>query len=433
MLRAAVAVAASVSGSGGGLVRTTGRRIANKNVKFFVRALGWSRAAAAGSSFCVSVSIGLNMNSRLFSSAPQGLARLPRAAAYYAKVSAALSKTNSASEGNSEESNLQSENDEHDSLLIEAMPRGVTLTFYKGYLDLLDALETSAAAVAAKKREHGKNNSKEYVGAVDATLLRRLAANATSAPDLSLFRDILARWRRHKKPLLELDATDMRTIIAKFLSVGESETAANDVLLNVALNTFKYGIYLDTASIHVLLSRFAEDVVNNASANSLDNLYKSFALLLYSNVPPSAKSYLHLIYAGAYCDDLLNSDAWQYALTSFAEAEWLFFGPKNLPSDVYNAILAGYIKRSDFSSASELISRVSASTSLDSRLLVETHLMNGNLASAVDFLAVPSTSESKKLPFVDRWTPISEIHDALLAELKEKDTALYIKAKALIE
>ncbi|KAJ3023222.1 UNVERIFIED_CONTAM: hypothetical protein HDU68_008725 [Siphonaria sp. JEL0065] len=294
-------------------------------------------------------------------------------------------------------------------LLLESLPSGVSLGFYRSYLTLLDQLD------AATPPPH------VHAG------LRTLAITLLSPQDASLFKDATARWRRHALRL-DTDAADQALIADRLESAK-----ASSVLLQLALNPFKYGLYLSHQRLHSLMLTFTNDFIESADEAALDNIYKSFALLLKSNVSPSANDYIPLVVAGAYGS---GEEAWSRALTSVKEAEWLFGGEKKLPAQIYNALVAGYIARSQFQVAAELIDRISKTSSasvIHPRLRVEAFLMNGELSKSVNALKdLSSASAASAALYSEKWTPAEQVRETLLAELKEKDEALFVTASELL-
>ncbi|KAI9352728.1 hypothetical protein BDR26DRAFT_1002872 [Obelidium mucronatum] len=298
-----------------------------------------------------------------------------------------------------------------DELLRESLPPRVSLGFFRAFLARIDDLDAAAPHAAG---------------------LRALAAALATQADASLFRDAAARWRRH--PLrLDTDAADQAAIADRLAAVG-----ANDVLLQLALNPFKYGMYLSHERIHRLMRAFADDFIVSNEEAALDNIYKAFALLLKSNESPAPIDYLPMVLAGAYGS---GDEAWTHALTSVKEAEWLFGGEKKLPASIIDSLVAGYIRRSEFKSASELITRVSQTNGpsfVHPRLRVEAFLMNGELERSVnalsDLILASSSSSAENLSpvYSEKWTSVDEVQETLLAELKEKDDALHAKATNLL-
>ncbi|KAJ3211295.1 hypothetical protein HDU83_001459 [Entophlyctis luteolus] len=370
-----------------------------------------------------------------FSSTPNAFARL-RLSSRLANASASSPSTESGGnrrnkKGSSPAStNSAVEDVEEDQLLMDAMPQGVSLDFYKRYLALVDALDEDAALLKADKKR--TKNSKTQVshpppGLLDGSLLRFLVAETRSTQDANLLTDALARWRRHPRTL-EQDGADNALICHALIN---NVNDAHGSLLLLALNPFKYGVHLSQSQVHLLMNRLASDVVNSLEANAasplLDNLYKAFAILLRSNVSPTPQSYLPLVCAGAYSK---SKDAWEYAKTSLREAEWIFGGPENLPPEIYNAAVAGFIKHGEYDSAVSLAERV---ISVASRLRLEAYTMSGLWDKAVAVLSEPNLNEpiaNTEDAFAERWTSVAEIQQMLLKELKEKDEALYAKAMA---
>ncbi|KAJ3004078.1 UNVERIFIED_CONTAM: hypothetical protein HDU68_005319 [Siphonaria sp. JEL0065] len=293
-------------------------------------------------------------------------------------------------------------------LLLESLPSGVSLGFYRSYLALLDQLD---AKIPPPHVHAG---------------LRSLATALHLPQDAQLFKDAAARWRRHALRL-DTDAAD-QALIADRLETAK----ASSVLLLLALNPFKYGLYLSHNRIHSLMLTFANDFIESADEGALDNIYKAFALLLKSNVSPSANDYIPLVLAGAYGS---GEEAWSRALKSVKEAEWLFGGEKKLPAQIYDALTAGYIARSEFQSAAELIDRVSKASSasvVHPRLRVEAYLMNGEFAKAVNALKDLSSTTITDALHSEKWTPVDQVRETLLAELKQKDEALFARASELL-
>ncbi|KAJ3235168.1 hypothetical protein HDU81_000762 [Chytriomyces hyalinus] len=350
---------------------------------------------------------------------------------------------------------------EDESLLLESMPRGVTLTFFRPFLSLVSLLEdtTPLPKRLAKMnllREANKRNKnvaykKPEVPPLLETGLRSLLAEVQTEEDAALFRDALARWHAHPFELNH-DAVDNSMIADQLMAANAQST-----LIQIALNSHKYGLYLNKNTIHNAMARFANSIIQHPSAATsestsdesaettdsaaskqdavnaaLDNLYKSFALLLQANVEPCANAYTPLILAGAYGPAGADAEPWKRALISYNEA--IFLGIQ-LPSAVHDAVVSRLIRLGDTAQAAQVVEK-QGSKNVHKRLCVEAFLMNGDLKSAVHALEYNTgaavSGEGAAVFGQEWWTPVDDVHEVLLAELQEKDQLLFERAQKLL-
>ncbi|KAI8840331.1 hypothetical protein BJ741DRAFT_662164 [Chytriomyces cf. hyalinus JEL632] len=352
---------------------------------------------------------------------------------------------------------------EDESLLLESMPRGVTLTFFRPFLSLVSLLEDTTPlpkrlAKMISLREANKRNKnpaykKPDVPPLLETGLRSLLAEVQSEEDAALFRDALARWHAHPFELNH-DAIDNSMIADQLMAANAQST-----LIQIALNSHKYGLYLNKNTIHNAMARFANSIIQQPSATSesaskdeqlsenaettdsasstdavntaLDNLYKSFGLLLQANVEPCANAYTPLILAGAYGPAGADAEPWKRALISYNEA--IFLGIQ-LPSAVHDAVVSRLIRLGETVAAAQVVEK-QGSKNVHKRLRVEAFLMNGDLKNAVHALEYNTgavTGEGAAAFGEEWWTPVDDVHDVLLAELQEKDQLLFERAEKLL-
>ncbi|KAJ3197039.1 hypothetical protein HK101_006502 [Irineochytrium annulatum] len=165
---------------------------------------------------------------------------------------------------------------------IGKIPEGVSQPFWESYVTIVDDL-----AVGHKVLPGG---------------LRVLSYAMRNGEDAELFKDAIVRWRNHR-PTLPQDSTDTALFADLLFSVRAHRT-----LLNIGCDRGRYGVHLTTGQIRTLMRRFREDALQTtpgvavdekAHVEKLDNLYKTFALLLYSGVPPDSAAYADLVTTGA--------------------------------------------------------------------------------------------------------------------------------------
>ncbi|KAI8616020.1 hypothetical protein BC830DRAFT_1119770 [Chytriomyces sp. MP71] len=314
----------------------------------------------------------------------------------------------SASTNTSTQRNSDSEEDE--ALLIESLPAGVTLPFYRPYLALRDALDAPSTPNTTTP-------------ALLATGLRALAHQTATRADATLLADALARWHKHPRALPH-DAADNALLARAVAGSG-----AWDVLLGLALNPHRYGVYLPRGVIAEGMAHFAREVVQATEGESveapLDHLYMAFALLVSMHVEPGVEAYTPLVVAGAYGPSGAESEAWKRAIVSYREA--LFLGLQ-FPRDVHDAVVAKWIQLGEFKKAVGVVEAQRGN--VHPRLVVEAHLMNGELVKAVGALSVSLKEEVGSA--AERWTPTEQVYAILLAELEEKDKGLFTKASEMI-
>ncbi|KAJ3287734.1 hypothetical protein HDU79_005474 [Rhizoclosmatium sp. JEL0117] len=313
---------------------------------------------------------------------------------------ASLSPANEASTSST------SSSDDSEALLLESLPTGVSLGFYRGFLALTDALDQSEAASAS----------------ASASGLRGLASLISGPSDAALFKDAAARWRRHK-PALPLDFVDVDFFFAKLVAAN-----AHAMALTLALNPFKYGLHLSASQIHVLLDAFSKNVIASNDDTDLDNLYKAFALLLHTNVSPTLDSYYPLIAAGAYSD---SEEAWARALVCINEVEFLFSSNKDAwTPNLCNALVYAHLKKGDAQKAVD-----SLSAHVHPLLRAEALTMNGDALKAASVLLETPSSQFKiheALKGSDYWSSLESVRDTIVAELEESNKEISEKVAALV-
>jgi hypothetical protein len=174
--------------------------------------------------------------------------------------------------------------------------------------------------------------------------LQSLAFDVNTHEDGSLFRDFLSRWRKNTLSLSQ-DPSDTDIIFDRLLAAG-----AHNALLEMACDRKKYSVFLSESHILSLMASFQRDCLGNREdevkhLECLDNLYKCFALLLYSNVPPSAKSYSYLITSGVY------GGTTEGLRRSVVSAKELLSIGLQLDTEALHALAVGYIRAQDFQNA----------------------------------------------------------------------------------
>jgi hypothetical protein len=73
-----------------------------------------------------------------------------------------------------------------------------------------------------------------------------------------------------------------------------------DLLFEFLCNRFKYSMFPTSDQITTLLEDYSMQFIENLSLDKLDMLYKTFALLLYYDIPPKLQHYHFLIATGLY-------------------------------------------------------------------------------------------------------------------------------------
>ncbi|KAJ3153525.1 hypothetical protein HDU89_000558 [Geranomyces variabilis] len=126
--------------------------------------------------------------------------------------------------------------------------------------------------------------------------LRRLAFALRTPADAALFQSALKRWRTAKN---HQDRTDNILFFDRLFAVR-----AYDVLLDMLCDRPAYRLLPDPVHIDLLLKGFREEIqerggdVNEARAiEMLDQVFKTFAVALYTDVPPTADMYAQVILA----------------------------------------------------------------------------------------------------------------------------------------
>ncbi|KAJ3158811.1 hypothetical protein HDU86_002495 [Geranomyces michiganensis] len=126
--------------------------------------------------------------------------------------------------------------------------------------------------------------------------LRRLAYALRTSADAALFQSALKRWRTAKT---HQDRTDNILFFDRLFAVH-----AHDVLLDMLCDRPAYRLLPDPVHIDMLLmgfrSRFGkrEAAQDEARAiETLDQIFKTFAVALYTDIPPTADMYAQVILA----------------------------------------------------------------------------------------------------------------------------------------
>ncbi|KAJ3178068.1 hypothetical protein HDU87_003850 [Geranomyces variabilis] len=126
--------------------------------------------------------------------------------------------------------------------------------------------------------------------------LRRLAYALRTPADAALFQSALKRWRTAKN---HQDRTDNILFFDRLFAVR-----AYDVLLDILCDRPAYRLLPDPVHIDLLLKGFREeiqqrggDVDEARTIEMLDQVFKTFAVALYTDVPPTADMYAQVIMA----------------------------------------------------------------------------------------------------------------------------------------
>ncbi|KAJ3210157.1 hypothetical protein HDU67_005616 [Dinochytrium kinnereticum] len=182
--------------------------------------------------------------------------------------------------------------------------------------------------------------------------LRQLAHLVTMSEDANLLKEALSIWRKNGDTS-PFHPSDSMVFINSFLS-----TKCTSTLLNIACNQPLYGITMPKEFIDILMQRFYEEALMHAAAgeaheqlhiDALDNLYKSFALLLYSNFAPTALNYEYLIAAGALGG---TAEGWRRSIITFNEQQSLGILPSRACLD---AMLVGHLMKKEVQEAARFL------------------------------------------------------------------------------
>ncbi|KAJ3417212.1 hypothetical protein HDV05_006418 [Chytridiales sp. JEL 0842] len=291
------------------------------------------------------------------------------------------------------------------------VPEGVTPEFFNLYQAFLSDLETAQPDVSG---------------------LRLLAYEVKNPKDAEFFKTALFRWRKHEKPQLPYTQADILVIVDSFLSAR-----AHTALLELACNRKRYGVYLSEEQLLILMRRFREEAesasphLQNAEEGAseethieaLNNLYKTFALLLYAYIPPSSEAYSLLITTGVYGG---TPEGWRRSLITAKEQASL-----GLPfmGEAADALAVGYLKQGNATDAAKYLRRdlvlIAAgqprrdvSVGKESMLLaIDVYTKVGDLQKAVnalEYLAANSLEETK--PYGSAYWGAEE---DILKDLKE--------------
>ncbi|KAJ3104561.1 hypothetical protein HDU97_009073 [Phlyctochytrium planicorne] len=189
--------------------------------------------------------------------------------------------------------------------------------------------------------------------------LRRLAHAISTPEDANDFKEALKMWRT-SGTLPPIYKSDVGVIVKSFLG-----SKSGSKLLEIACNQRLYGVVLSKTEIDKLMNLFVEEALNhslvagneagdNAERETkhiavLDNLYKTFALLLYGNHPPTDSNYEALITAGAFGG---TEEGWRRSLVSFNEQISLGVPPTR---NTRLAIIFGHLQRNQAEEAASVV------------------------------------------------------------------------------
>ncbi|KAI9350585.1 hypothetical protein DFJ73DRAFT_382970 [Zopfochytrium polystomum] len=159
-------------------------------------------------------------------------------------------------------------------------PEGVTPAFF----ERLDRLERSLRLGSPSPKD-----------------LRLVAYEIRTAGDAQLFKNVFAEWRLHPAGLPH-SAADNFVFFETLM-----KARCHSLVLDLACQRRKFAFNLNRDQIHVLMAAFRreycegnEEITEEARLELIDQMYKSFALLPFSSIPPDAVSYTLLVTAGAY-------------------------------------------------------------------------------------------------------------------------------------
>jgi hypothetical protein len=296
------------------------------------------------------------------------------------------------------------------------IPEGVTPSFYSLYQAYLSDLETTQP---------------------DKSGLRILAYEVKTVADAELFKNALFRWRRHT-PQLPYDQADILIVVDALLTAR-----AHSTLLEIACDRKRYSVFLSEEQLLILMQRFREEVeatsvlgkdgaAEEGQIETLNNLYKSFALLLYSHIAPTSEAYSLLITAGVYGG---TAEGWRRSVITAKEQISL-----GLPllGESADALVAGYLRASDVASAAQYLRKdviavangqppKALSSSKESLLLAaKVWIKSGEFEKAVatlEYIAGGNVGESKPYGWAF-WPSASSIVGELKEALGEGNEAL---------
>ncbi|TPX32588.1 hypothetical protein SmJEL517_g04305 [Synchytrium microbalum] len=109
---------------------------------------------------------------------------------------------------------------------------------------------------------------------------------------------LLSRWREASKPWTP---TDSYVLVEALL-----RTESYDVLLERICNAYQNGLIPRQRDIEALLKAFvrqcsSSEITEEDKVKALDNCYKTFAVVLYYHIVPTAEMYVDLMTAGIKC------------------------------------------------------------------------------------------------------------------------------------
>ncbi|KAJ3186347.1 hypothetical protein HDU85_007787 [Gaertneriomyces sp. JEL0708] len=182
-------------------------------------------------------------------------------------------------------------------------------------------------------------------GQAPSNALRMLAYRLRTPEDANLFQLALRKWRTASQPQ---DLADNTVFLETLL-----RSRAYDNVLDIVCNRPHHNVWPNYEHVRTLMQAFASESVlaqtEEAKIEALDKVYKSFGVLLYYGIPPTAEVYATIIISGVYSG---TSEGWRRSVVTAKEQV-----ATGLPltKDAEIALALGYLRAQEFEDAEVMV------------------------------------------------------------------------------
>jgi Arc/MetJ-type ribon-helix-helix transcriptional regulator len=213
-----------------------------------------------------------------------------------------------------------------------------------------------------------KSNALKSVAEVKFESLIEIFRIAKTEQEVSLSKDTFANWLQTGM----LSRTNSGVFFELLFETNKG------LLFEFLCNRFKYALFPTSEQITTLLQHYSLEFIQSLSLDNLDMVYRTFALLLYYDIPPTLDHYHYLIASGLYST---QDEAVRRSLVTMKEVESL--GWTLLPKTKV-ALAYHHLKKQEHDTVLFILRDIDTKTALGMR--IEAFVCKGDYTEAEKLL-----------------------------------------------